>query len=218
MSFDGAILDFDGVIIDSRTPVRTAVNSALVSHGFPARDSTELDRFIGPPAPAAFAELTGEPRESDAVAACVGTYHREYERLYLTQTTLIDGIAAALEAIDLPLALATAKQAKFTQPLLERLGLARRFDPVCAPGNDALGEAKTTLVARALRKLAVRHPVVVGDRCFDIEAAHTNGLPAFGVTWGIGDRAELERAGADVILNDPRELPLVLANGAGGRQ
>jgi beta-phosphoglucomutase-like phosphatase (HAD superfamily) len=108
MNFDAAIFDLDGVIVDSRTPVRTAINAALERHGFPPRDPGELDRFIGPPALDAFVELTGEPQGSDRVAACVDTYHREYERLFLTQTTLIEGIVTVLEAIELPLALATA--------------------------------------------------------------------------------------------------------------
>ncbi len=106
---DGAVFDFDGVIVDSRAPVRTAVNEALAAHGFARRNPAELDRFIGPPVLAAFAELTGEREDSDAVGACAATYHLEYERVYLTQTTIVDGIVAVLDAVEIPLALATAK-------------------------------------------------------------------------------------------------------------
>ena len=54
---------------------------------------------------------------------------------------------------------------------------------------------------------------MVGDRSFDVVAAHDNGVRAIGVTWGIGDRAELEAAGADVILERPAELLALLGPG-----
>ncbi|MBR2419404.1 MAG: HAD hydrolase-like protein, partial [Rikenellaceae bacterium] len=37
---------------------------------------------------------------------------------------------------------------------------------------------------------------------FDIEGAHAFGLPAVGVLYGYGDRAEMEAAGADYIAED----------------
>lgn len=210
---DGAVFDFDGVIVDSRAPVRTAVNEALAAHGFARRNPAELDRFIGPPVLAAFAELTGEREDSDAVGACAATYHLEYERVYLTQTTIVDGIVAVLDAVEIPLALATAKEVEFTMPLLAALGLASHFKTVCAAERSAPHERKAAIVARALCRLAVERPVVVGDRSFDVEAAVENGVPAIGVTWGIGDRTELLRAGADAIIDRPDELLALLAPG-----
>ncbi len=208
--FDAAIFDFDGVIVDSRRPVRAAVNATLTAHGFPARGPSELDRFIGPPVLVAFAELTGAPERSAIVAACAATYHREYERVYLEQTRLVDGIEQVLDAIGVPLALATAKQAEFTLPLLDRLGLLRRFGVVCAANNSALEERKAPIVARAIGGLGGKRAVLVGDTAYDVDAAHENGISVIGVTWGIGDRLELERAGADAIVEKPSELPALL--------
>jgi phosphoglycolate phosphatase len=47
---------------------------------------------------------------------------------------------------------------------------------------------------------------MVGDRRHDVEGAHANGLQAIGVLWGYGSRAELEAAGADVLVGSMREL------------
>ena len=47
---------------------------------------------------------------------------------------------------------------------------------------------------------------MVGDRHFDMAAARANGLIAIGVTWGVGTRAELEQAGADLLIDDPSQL------------
>ncbi|MCW3013703.1 MAG: family hydrolase, partial [Solirubrobacterales bacterium] len=49
--------------------------------------------------------------------------------------------------------------------------------------------------------------VMVGDRRHDIEGAAVHGMAAIGVLWGIGDREELQQAGADALCAQPDELP-----------
>jgi phosphoglycolate phosphatase len=201
---DAAIFDFDGVIIDSLPPVETAINGALLAHGFPPRSTAEVQRFIGPPALSAFAELTGAAEDSETVAAAVATYHDIYGRVYLEQTRLIDGMPELLRSLTLPLALATSKAREFVAPLLEHFGI--EFAVVSAP---ALAEPKAETVARAQQALRARDPVVVGDRYYDVDAARACGLRVIGVTWGIGDRDEL--SGADILVERPAELHALLA-------
>jgi phosphoglycolate phosphatase-like HAD superfamily hydrolase len=38
-------------------------------------------------------------------------------------------------------------------------------------------------------------------------AAQAHGIPAIGVTWGIGTHGELHEAGADRIIHEPEALP-----------
>ncbi|TML05804.1 MAG: hypothetical protein E6G41_09245 [Actinobacteria bacterium] len=52
---------------------------------------------------------------------------------------------------------------------------------------------------------------VVGDRSFDVVAAHAHGIRAIGVLWGIGSESELRDAGADAIARSPAELVALLA-------
>jgi phosphoglycolate phosphatase len=47
---------------------------------------------------------------------------------------------------------------------------------------------------------------MIGDRAFDIYAAHENGLSAIGVLWGHGSLAELRGAGADQLIAAPSDL------------
>ncbi|MGZ4198164.1 MAG: HAD hydrolase-like protein [Solirubrobacteraceae bacterium] len=178
----------------------------LVQQRVPPRSADVLDRCIGPPLLVAFAELTGEAEGSDIVAACAATYHQRYERMYLQRTSLVDGIRAVLGRLTLPLALATAKPSEFVAPLLDAFAIAGHFRFVMAPSMSALKERKTVTVGRALRALGATKAVIIGDRSFDIEAARANRARAAGVTWGIGDRAELQAAGADAIVERPAEL------------
>lgn len=47
---------------------------------------------------------------------------------------------------------------------------------------------------------------MVGDREHDVLAAAQNGTPDVGVLWGQGSAAELEAAGAAIIIREPFEL------------
>lgn len=200
---EAVIFDFDGVIIDSLRAVESAINGALAAHGFAPRAHAEIGRFIGPPTLSAFAELTGAAESSPTVAEAVATYHELYARVYLQQTLLVEGIAELLDGLKLPRALATSKELRFVAPLLDHFGL--RFDAISAP---ELSEPKSLTVARALDVLRAEDVVVVGDRFYDVDAARANGLRVIGVTWGIGDRAELQ--GADVIVDRPAQLGSLL--------
>jgi phosphoglycolate phosphatase len=56
--------------------------------------------------------------------------------------------------------------------------------------------------------------VMVGDRSFDVVAAHAQGLPAIGVTWGIGTAEEM--SDAERLIDAPYELPAAAAVLLGG--
>ena len=83
-------------------------------------------------------------------------------------------------------------------------------DTTVSPGMRealaALDQTKAQTITQALERLGTTDAVMIGDRRFDVEGAHANGIPCIGVTWGIGSREELEAAGADTIIDDPLEL------------
>ena len=47
---------------------------------------------------------------------------------------------------------------------------------------------------------------MVGDRMHDIHAARANAIRSIGVLWGYGGQAELQEAGADLIVASPKEV------------
>jgi phosphoglycolate phosphatase len=208
-SQDAVVFDLDGVLVDSRTPIAGCINYALARHDLAERPEAALYRFIGPPLATAFAELTGESATSALVASCVNSYRERYADASLRQTTLVPGITEALAELrrDYRLAVATSKARAFAEPLLAALQLRRFFDVVAGPELAARNEDKATTIATALTGLAPARAVMVGDRSFDVAGAHACGLPALGVTWGIGDRDELLAARADVVVDAPAELP-----------
>jgi phosphoglycolate phosphatase len=207
-----AIFDLDGVLVDSRVAITHCLNHALAAHGLPTREPEELYRFIGPPQSSAFAELVGEPMDSEPVLACIATYRECYAETSLANTTVFAGIPEALDALacDHRLAVATSKPAPFAEALLTGLGLRDRFEAVAGPAFGAY-DSKTRTLAVALEALGRLRAVMIGDRSFDMVGARDNGLPGLGVAWGIGSREELTEAGATRIVESPGDLPQAVA-------
>lgn len=202
------IFDLDGVLVDSRAVFLSCVNHAFAKLGLPARADEELLPYIGPPFAYAFGELLGVAHDAPIVTACIDGYRERYATASLTETTVAPGIPEALEALDgRRLAVATSKPQAFAEPLLEAMGLRAHFAVVAGPDLSARAEDKTETLGRALHTLGPTRAVMVGDRSFDISAAHAHGLPAIGVTWGIGTPGELHDAGAERTIDSPDELP-----------
>jgi phosphoglycolate phosphatase len=103
----------------------------------------------------------------------------------------------------------TSKPLALAEPLLRAVGLGDRFAAVFGPSLQERAEPKAVTLARALAAHAPH--TLVGDRAFDVVAAHAHGLRAIGVLWGIGSEAELRDAGADAIAATPADLPTLLS-------
>jgi phosphoglycolate phosphatase len=201
------LFDLDGPLVDSRAAITSCLNHALRQQGFPERAPEELYAHIGRALADAFAEIVGEPRDSETVVGCVAAYRDVYGQASLRLTTLVPGIEAVIEELALRhrLGVASSKPRAFSEPILEALGIRGRFDVVAGPDLNPFGETKATTIAAALEVVG-RPAVMVGDRRHDVDGAHANAIPCIGVTWGIGTAAELDAAGADVLVREPAEL------------
>lgn len=206
---DAALFDLDGVLVDSRAAITGCINYALAAQGLPEHAETKLHRYIGPPLAVAFAELTKQAPDSALVVSCMRSYRDRYAEASLRETAVVPGITDALSDLARThrLAVATSKPVVFAEPLLVALGLRDFFDHVAAPNLSAPSEDKSTTIALALTALSPTRAVMIGDRSFDVIGAHEHGLPAIGITWGIGTASELTSTGADTIVEHPTELP-----------
>ena len=207
-ALSAVLFDLDGVLIDSRRAIAGSMNRALAATGLPERPLEELHALIGPPTAVSFSGLLGVAQDDPAVGELVGTYRGFYSESAIAETTLQPGIAEVVAELAgrRRLGVATSKAKQLAEPILEALGLREHFEIVAGPDINDLHEDKAATATRALAELGVETAPLVGDTRFDVVAAVALGLKPIGVTWGIGTEAELREAGAEVIVDEPREL------------
>jgi phosphoglycolate phosphatase len=201
------------VLVDSRVPFVRSVNAALATPGLPPRPESELHQYLGPPLHQTFRALVSD---ESLVQRCVDAYRTRYRELAASETTVFPGVREILDSLSnrLPL-VATSKPRALAEPLLDALELRRFFAAVIGPRLDSENERKAVTVGRAIRELSpAARPVMVGDRKYDIAAAHEHDILAIGVLWGIGSEVELRAARADAIARTPAELETLLAPSA----
>jgi phosphoglycolate phosphatase len=134
----------------------------------------------------------------------------------LFENSLYPGIGEMLDTLAADghtLSIATAKPEPTARRIIEHFGFAHHF-AVQAGATVEVGTGRRTkaeVIEYALFSLGLGPSdldsvVMIGDRDHDVEGAHLNGIDCIGVTWGFGSVDELERAGADVVVDEPHQV------------
>lgn len=209
--------DLDGVIIDSAPLITDIIQKMLASRGFTA-NSEMLKKFVGPPLEQSFAALLdsiGEP-SNDQNAAEWSEEFRNFYRIRHPETKAYQKIDKMLFEISekLPCAIATSKSQEFANAILKNLELDHFFTVIVGTEPNWKDKSKLTVLRNALSSLNIalhtdftgEDCIMVGDRFHDIKAANALGMISIGVTWGIGDYAELVSSEPNFIVNKPTRV------------
>ncbi|MFC3068627.1 HAD hydrolase-like protein [Phenylobacterium soli] len=204
------LLDLDGTLVDPAPGILGSMRHALARLGADAPEDADLSWMIGPPIRASVARLLGETVDPEEAVAL---YRERYAEWGLRQATPYPGMLqtlAARKADGTRLILCTSKAAVFARQVVDHFGFAPLLSAVYGAELDGRRENKAELIAHILEAegLDPAQACMVGDREHDVIGAARHGIPTVGVLWGFGDRAELEAAGAAVVIARPEELAL----------
>ena len=203
------LFDLDGTLTDPFEGITKSVQYALHHFGIEEADLHALAPYIGPPLKESFMVRHGLTDEQATEA--LATYRVRFSDVGMFENRVYDGIPDLLESLRAAghrLAVATSKPTVFSVKILEHFGLAPYFEEIVGSELDGRRVEKADVIAEAMARLGVTPAdcCMVGDRRFDIEGAHQNGIPAIGVTYGYAEGDELETAGAEIIVHSVEEL------------
>jgi phosphoglycolate phosphatase len=201
------LFDLDGTLTDSAPGITRCLQHALGCLGRPSPEESALRAFIGPPLRHTFTTLL--PGDDVAlVDQALILYRERFRAVGMFENSVYPGVREGvdgLRAAGHALCVVTSKPYVYARQILEHFHLLGMFTAVYGPELGDENGDKTTLIARALAAEGSA-AAMVGDRRHDVEGARANGLLAIGVLWGYGTRAELENAGAEVLVASMPEL------------
>jgi phosphoglycolate phosphatase len=204
------LLDLDGTLSDSRPGIEACFRHMLTELGHDPATAGDLAWAVGPPIAVSVRTLLAQYNDN-RLDLGLTTYRARYTDVGIYECTVFSGIRemlAALTAAGRALCVATSKRRDFAERVVDYLGLREYLPKVygALPGGGL--DDKKDLLAEILRVegYAPAATAMVGDRLHDIHAAQANALRSIGVLWGYGGRAELEEAGADLIVSAPAEI------------
>lgn len=166
------VFDFDGLILDTETPLIDAYAEVHTAHGVPFDRGVFL-RSVGH-ADYAFDPWHGFSPHADRAALELERRGRKDE--LLLRQPLLPGVVALLDearTAGLRIGLASNSEHTWCDPHLRRLGLRDRFDFLACRGDTPSPKPEPDLYKLVLNKFALR-----GHEAIAFEDSHTGSLAA----------------------------------------
>ncbi len=209
------LLDLDGTLVDSVPDLAFCADAMMEQLGLPvhgeekARDwvGNGMERFVRR---ALVGNLKGEPDEA--------LFQRAYPiflQLYAENTArrsrLYPGVCDALDymqAMGYPLGCVTNKAARFTESLLQALGLRDYFGVVVCGDTLSTKKPDPAPLLYAARKLNATplQSLMIGDSVNDVRAARSAGFQVVCVSYGYNHGQDIRKAMPDLVVDSLLDL------------
>ena len=207
----GLIFDLDGTLVDSLQGIAASLNHALALSGLPVHTDQAVRGFIGNGVKILIRRASPAGVSTALLDAIEQDFKAHYDLTWQTGTIIYPGITTLLESLQsrsYPLAVLSNKPHPFTVAMVSEL-----FPSVCfavvlgqRPGIPHKPDPSGAFEISATLNLSPAECCIIGDSTIDIETARHAGMQAIAVTWGFHDHERLLAAGADQVVDEPREL------------
>jgi phosphoglycolate phosphatase len=211
-TFQAALFDLDGTLLDTIADIATSGNAALARLDFPGHGREAYRRFVGEGRRVLAARILPEgERDAVTVDRLVALIEQEYNRHWADTTQPYPGIPAMLDALTdrcVRLAVLSNKAHPTTREMVSRLLPRWRFEIVSGAMPDVPLKPDPTAalgIARQM-KLPPERFLYLGDSDIDMKTARGAGMYAVAALWGYGEREVLRGAGAQVMAEAPGAL------------
>lgn len=213
------LFDLDGTLVHSAPDLALAINLMLKDLGMPPYLETSIMQWVGNGAPrlvkrALTGDVDGEPPQ-DLYERALPLFFKHYEANLSNTSVVYDGVEQTLltlQGAGIALACVTNKPGRFTDPLLEAMGLSAFFSVTVS--GDTLTQKKPhpQPLLHACEKLGApaqyvsEYGVMVGDSVNDILAARAIEMPVIAVDYGYAQGQDLQAAGADKVVSNLMDI------------
>jgi len=199
------LFDLDGTLIDSTEAILESFGVVYDSFGKTAPEPEEITKLIGYPLDIMFQMLGVSLHEADAYVAAYKEYYRLISR---KKTTLLP---LAKEAVKLAstiatLGVVTTKTARYSEELLEHLGIMHYFKTLVGRESVTHPKPHPEPILKAVNTLMAlpEHTWMIGDTTLDLIAARDAGVHGIGVLCGYGTQYDLNKHTSHVV-NDAHD-------------
>lgn len=199
--------DLDGTLTDSGEGIINCATLALEHFGLPVPSREEMRVFVGPPLDQTLIKFGVPPEKAQEG---IDVFRSRYLVVGKFENTPYPGIHQLLETLKKQghrLFVATSKPETTAVEILHKFALAEYFEVICGATLDGTRVHKADVISYLLGKIGTPEDILmVGDTEFDVTGAAAHGIKTIGVSWGYGEVAAIEQAGAVGIAHTMEEL------------
>lgn len=203
------IFDLDGTLIDSKIDIANAVNHTLTRFNMPVLKHSFIFSYVGNGVIKLLEKVLANANKEIDIKETLRIFLERYENHLLDNTRLFPNVMETLEYFSgINMGLISNKPERFVKKIVKGLNIECFFPIVL--GGDTLKTKKPEpegiyKIINAYKAKPGR-TLIVGDGGVDIQTGKRVGIHTCGVSYGFRERKELIEAGADVIIDDIKDL------------
>jgi phosphoglycolate phosphatase len=199
------IFDFDGVLVDTGLDIANAMNFVLRYFHLPELPADTIIGFIGGGAGKLVQDSLGEAH-AHLLDQALPMFLERYSQYYLVDTCLYPGVLEVLQCLQQAgktLAIATQKPEPITHAILSGLKIDPYISMVVGPESITHRKPHPESLLKIIQSFQAepQEVIMVGDMVTDVQAGQAAGTLTCAVTYGLGQRADLEAAKPDFVIN-----------------
>jgi phosphoglycolate phosphatase len=202
------VYDLDGTLADTAEDLVATLNWLLDREGLAPIKVESAGSLVGAGARALIKRgfaTSGRTLSTEEVEPLFADYLGYYNLHIVDRTRLYPGVDEALGAFARAgwrQAVCTNKVEVSAKLLIEKLGIAERFDFICGQDTFGVGKpnAKPLLETIAASGGAKEHAIMVGDSGTDINTARAANVPVVAVDFGYSD-VPIQELGPDRVIS-----------------
>jgi phosphoglycolate phosphatase len=210
--YQGVFFDLDGTLADTAPDLVAATNQLLIARNLEPKPYEFLRPYASAGARGLLEGAFGISPDHPDFITLRDEFFGNYEKALLVESKLFDDMHHLLEQMDiakLPWGIVTNKSARFTNPLVDLMGLGQRA--VATVSGDTTPHSKPhpepILHAARLANIDPTQSIYVGDDIRDVVAGKAAGMKTVAAAYGYCGCTEPPEAwGADYIIHQPLEL------------
>lgn len=213
MSFTkAAIFDLDGTLLDTIEDIADSANASLEHFGFMERTVDEYRFLVGDGVNELIKRaLPKEARNDKTIKDCLAFFLAEFDKRWNVKTKPYEGIEKMLKDLEkagVMMVIFSNKPHNFTVEAANYYFPEIKFAVVLGAKDEIPRKPDAGGVhhVASLLRLSKDNFIFIGDTKVDVQTAKNAGVISVGAAWGFRGREELEKAGADFIIEGPSQL------------
>lgn len=204
------VFDLDGTLLDTLPDLVELTNEALREQGFPSRTRDEIHSFVGAGAEALIRLAVPATATSEQADATMRRWKELYPIIGNKLTRAYPHMVETLQELKGRGVRLGVLSNKFDAGVHDviNLYLPDIFDVMHGESEEIPRKPDPTGLLRTVAELdsTPAQTVYVGDSGTDVAVSRNAGVFSLGAAWGYHGAAGLRKAGADAVIEDPREL------------
>jgi|SRR5579872_905930 len=207
---DLVIFDLDGTLIDSSLDLANSVNAARAHMDLPPLENKTVYSYVGNGAPVLMRRALGPEYSDEDVQRALGYFLEYYRDHMLENTVLYPGLREVLDqmlAAGITMAVLTNKPVRFSQAIVDGLGLGSHFRRVYGGNSFEKKKPNPVGIETLMTEFNTGHEktLMVGDSSVDVQTARNAKVGACGVTWGFQPETFASDP-PDFLIDRPEQL------------